>query len=179
MLLVGTSVLGGLQLTSAGQAAGVLAAISYACAGILAGRFKLMPPLVVATGQLVTATLISAPLAFAVDRPWTLGQPQAGQLGALLGLSVLSTAVGYLIYFRILSSAGPTNVLLVTLLMPVTALLLGAEFLHEGVTITSLFGMGLIAIGLLTIDGRVVKICSQLNPPHARSCRAGTSGSTS
>jgi drug/metabolite transporter (DMT)-like permease len=157
VLLVGTSVLGGLHLTSLGQGAGVLAAILYACAGIFGRRFKQMSPLVVATGQLVTASLISAPFAFAIDRPWTLAAPQAGDLGAMLGLSVLSTAAGYLIYFRILSSAGPTNVLLVTLLMPITALLLGAAFLHESVTRASVFGMALISIGLLTIDGRVIQ----------------------
>jgi drug/metabolite transporter (DMT)-like permease len=123
-------------------------------------------------GFVMKLSVISAPFAFAVDRPWTLAAPQAGELGALLGLSLLTTAVGYLIYFRILACAGPTNVLLVTLLMPVTALLLGAAFLDESVTQASLFGMGLISIGLLTIDGRVTEFVRGLVfRPHRAAVR--------
>lgn len=82
------------------------------------------------------------------------GQAELRGLGVLLGLSLLSTAAGFLLYFRLLSSDGATNVMLVTLLIPVTALLLGSLVLGERVTGTALAGMGLIGGGLLAIDGR-------------------------
>jgi drug/metabolite transporter (DMT)-like permease len=94
-----------------------------------------------------------------VDRPWTLALPDPeitwAIVGALLGLGLLSTAAAYVIYFRILASAGATNLLLVTFLIPVSAILLGVMVLSEQLTAAQLAGMGLIALGLAAIDGRI------------------------
>ena len=98
------------------------------------------------------------PVALIVDRPWTLPAPSLTALGALLGLAVLSTAVGYLIYFRILASAGATNILLVTFLIPVSALLLGTLLLHEPLKPRHLEGMACIFVGLAIIDGRIPRL---------------------
>lgn len=95
------------------------------------------------------------PIAIVVDRPWTLSLPTLPALGAILGLALISTAAAYLIYFRILKTAGATNLLLVTMLIPVTAILLGFLFLGETLSLSELTGMALIAFGLLSIDGRI------------------------
>jgi drug/metabolite transporter (DMT)-like permease len=75
---------------------------------------------------------------------------------ALLGLALLSTALAYLIYFQILATAGATNVLLVTLLVPISALALGALFLHERLEWTSYAGMAFVFVALALIDGRAI-----------------------
>jgi drug/metabolite transporter (DMT)-like permease len=93
------------------------------------------------------------PVALALDRPWTLEPGWAPWL-AVLGLALPATALAYGIYFRILASAGATNLLLVTLLIPVSALLLGALILGEEIGASALAGMAMIFLGLAAIDGR-------------------------
>jgi drug/metabolite transporter (DMT)-like permease len=112
--------------------------------------------LVPATGQLTGSTLVVLPLALVVDRPWTLGAPSPTVWGALLGLALLSTALAYTIFFRILASGGATNVSLVTLLIPVSALLLGTLLLDERLEPRDVLGMGLILVGLVATDGRLL-----------------------
>ena len=100
---------------------------------------------------------MALPVALVADRPWTL-HVGARTWGALLGLALLSTALGFVIYFRVLATAGATNVMLVTLLMPVVALLAGSLILGEPVTGAALAGMALIGAGLLAIDGRLLGV---------------------
>jgi drug/metabolite transporter (DMT)-like permease len=133
----------------------LLAALIYAFAGIYGRRFKGMPSLTVATGQVTASTLVVIPIAFLVDRPWSLPNPSAHAWQALFGLAVLSTALAYVIYFRILATAGATNTMLVTFLVPVSAILLGVLFLKETFGLQTLAGMLLIGAGLAAIDGRL------------------------
>jgi drug/metabolite transporter (DMT)-like permease len=128
--------------------------LSYAFAGVFGRRFRGRPPLVVAAGQLTGSSILILPLALVIDRPWDLPMPSGGTGAALLGLALLSTALAYVIFFRILARAGATNLLLVTFLIPVSALLLGVAFLGERVTAHQLLGMLLIGLGLAAIDGR-------------------------
>jgi drug/metabolite transporter (DMT)-like permease len=100
---------------------------------------------------------MALPVSLVMDRPWTL-TVGARTWGALLGLALLSTALGFVLYFRLLATAGATNVMLVTLLMPVIALLLGSALLGETVTAAALAGMALIFCGLLAIDGRALAL---------------------
>ncbi|MGZ3507822.1 MAG: EamA family transporter [Vulcanimicrobiaceae bacterium] len=93
-----------------------------------------------------------------VDRPWALAYSTAGALLAWLGLAVLSTAVAYVIYFRILATAGATNLLLVTLLIPVSASFLGVSMLGERFGAANAAGFALIALGLGAVDGRIVAL---------------------
>jgi len=102
------------------------------------------------------AALLTLPFALAVDRPWRFPMPNARVWLALLGLAIISTALGYVVYFRILATAGATNLLLVTLLMPAIAVVLGVSVLGEQLAPRHLGGMGLIAAGLALIDGRVL-----------------------
>jgi len=99
---------------------------------------------------------MALPIVALIDRPWLLPIPEAVTIGAVLGLALLSTALGYAIYFRILGRAGATNILLVTLLMPPSTILLGAVFLGERLEPHHGLGFAAIALGLATIDGRAI-----------------------
>lgn len=77
---------------------------------------------------------------------------------AIIALAILSTAIAYALYFHILASAGATNLLLVTFLIPVSAILLGTLLLGETLEMIHMIGMGFIALGLSAIDGRVWKL---------------------
>jgi len=140
-----------------GQLACLLAALCYAFAGVYGRRFRGEPALRVASGQLVASSLMLAPVAAVLERPWTVAAPSATAWAALLALAALSTALGYLIYFRILARAGATNVLLVTFLIPVSAILLGTLILGERLAARHVVGMIAIGLGLAAIDGRVLQ----------------------
>ena len=134
------------------------ASLSYGFAGIYGKRFQAMPPLVTAAGQVTGTTVIMAPIALFADKPWQLPMPTLKVWGALLGLALLSTALAYVIYFRLLATAGATNLLLVTFLVPVSAILLGTLVLGERLAVKHCIGMGLIGLGLVALDGRVSQI---------------------
>ena len=154
-LLVGPTALAGITGDLMGQLAVLGAAISYAGAGIFGRRFRELPTVVTSAGMLICATVLMAPLAV-LERPWTRS-PDTHMLAALGALAAFSTALAYLLYFRILAAAGATNVLLVTFLVPVTALLLGVLVLGESLAWTALAGMGLIFLGLAAVDGRPLR----------------------
>jgi drug/metabolite transporter (DMT)-like permease len=107
-----------------------------------------------ACGQLTASTTICLPLALLVDRPWTLPMPGADVVAAVLFLGLFATALAYVIFFRILTLAG-SNVMLVTLLVPVSAVVLGALVLGERLEPRAFAGMAVIAVGLAAIDGRL------------------------
>lgn len=142
----------------AGQVACLFAALSYALAGVFGRRFKAMGvlPLEAAAGQVTTSAMLILPIMLLVDRPWLLNSfPSAATLSALAGLALLSTALAYVLYFRILAAAGATNLLLVTFLIPVTTILLGSVFLDERFDLRHYAGFALIGASLALIDGRI------------------------
>ena len=141
-----------------GQLACLLAAFVYAFAGIYGRRFKGIAPIKLATGQVTASTLVLLPLAALADRPWTLPMPSIHAWEALLASALLSTALAYMLYFRILAASGATNLLLVTFLLPVSALLLGVFVLGETIEARSFAGMAMIGIGLAAIDGRLAAV---------------------
>jgi len=168
-VLIGPGALGHLGVHTLAELAILGAAVSYAFAGTYGRRFRALPPVVPVAGMMTTAALLALPLALVVDHPWTLSVG-ARTWGALLGLALLSTALGFVLYFRLLVTAGATNVMLVTLLMPIVALLLGSLLLGEAVSATALAGMALIFAGLLAIDGRLLpgrRVA--VSRPHPRS----------
>ena len=154
-VLMGGDALMGATENVVGQALVIGAATSYAFAGIFGRRFAGVKPVITATGQLTMSALMMVPIAFYVDQPWTLAQPAWGSLAAVAALALIATSAAYIIYFHILSVAGATNLLLVTFLVPVSAVLLGTTFLGEVLQPTHVIGMGVIAAGLAAIDGRV------------------------
>jgi drug/metabolite transporter (DMT)-like permease len=143
-----------------GEVSCLLAAMTYAFAAIYGRRFRNLAPLTAATGQVTASTLVLLPLSFAFDRPWALAAPGLSSWLALAGIALLSTALAYVLYFRILAAAGATNVLLVTLLVPISTLLLGASILGERLSAESSAGMILIGLGLAAIDGRLLSVLS-------------------
>lgn len=156
VVLIGPGALAGLGAQSLGQVAVLGAALCYAAAAIYGRRLRHLSPLVASAGMTLAATLILLPLAAVLERPWT-ASPDLTTWSALAALGLVSTAFAYILYFRILASAGATNVLLVTFLVPVTALLLGILVLGEEITSTALAGMALVFAGLAIIDGRLLR----------------------
>lgn len=157
-VLIGPDALAGAGDSVWAQLAILGAAFSYAVAGVFGRRFKRLgiSPIVTAAGQVSASTLLLAPAALALERPWTTPAPGVEVWAAIAGLALLSTAAAYILYFALLARAGATNLLLVTFLIPVSALGLGAAFLGETMTGAHVVGMTLITLGLLAIDGRLL-----------------------
>jgi drug/metabolite transporter (DMT)-like permease len=157
-VMIGPSALHGVTTSVAGQVAILTAAVCYACAGIFGRRLRTLPPMVAATGQVTTGALLVLPLALCIDRPWLQPMPGAAAWIAVAAAALFCTALAYALYFRILATAGATNLLLVTLLMPAGAVLLGVAILGEQIQTREFVGMVLIGLGLVTIDGRLVAL---------------------
>lgn len=138
-----------------GMAAMIAATICYGFAALWGRRFKATPPLITAAAQLLCSTVMLAPLALIFEHPLSLPLPSPAAIGATAGLAVLSTALAFVIFFRIMAEAGSSNAMLVTLLVPVSATLLGVLVLGEPLTSRQIAGGGLIGLALLIIDGRV------------------------
>ena len=115
------------------------------------------PPLGTATFQMLASTVMMVVVAAVVDRPWQLPMPAASTWFAVISLAALSTALAYIVFFQILRRSGATNVMLVTLLIPVTAILLGYLVLGETISPREIVGALVIGSALLLIDGRVLK----------------------
>jgi drug/metabolite transporter (DMT)-like permease len=163
VVMIGPSALAGFGDQATAELACLLAALTYALAGIWGRRFARLAisPIQTAAGQVTVSTLLLLPLALLVDRPWTLPLPGAWTMAAVVALATLSTALGYILYFRILATAGATNLLLVTFLIPVSAIVLGASVLGEAIGGRQLAGMALIGAGLAAIDGRLARVLAR------------------
>jgi drug/metabolite transporter (DMT)-like permease len=166
ILMMGFDALEGLGHEIAAQLAVLVAALSYAFAGVYGRRFHRMgiDPLLTATGQVASSSLILFPIAFVAERPWTLSAPSTEVWLAVIAVASLSTALAYILYFRILSMAGATNLLLVTILIPVSAIMLGTAVLGEHLEARNLLGMAFIGAGLAVIDGRLLRWHGAVHP---------------
>jgi drug/metabolite transporter (DMT)-like permease len=135
------------------------AAFSYALASVWGRRFRAagLAPLATAFGQLTASSALMLPIWLAVDRPWALDWPGWEPVMAVVGLASLSSALAYLIFFRILAEAGATAVSLVTFLIPFSAAALGWLVLGERLEPRHWLGLGLILAGLAMIDGRIFR----------------------
>lgn len=164
VVMIGPAVFGGQASSVPGQCAVLAAALSYACAGVFGRRFQAMgiPPMTTAAGQVTASAVMLVPVALAADLPWTLAMPGTDTWAAIGGLALLSTALAYILFFRILATAGATNILLVTFLIPASAILLGALVLGERLAVQHGAGMALIAAGLACIDGRPLRFGKRL-----------------
>lgn len=162
--LVGVIILRGWGVEPrAGQGIGILlclgGALSYGLAALAARRrLKDSAPLGTATFQLMASTVMMAIVAGAMEQPWRLPTPGMATWLAVLGLAALSTALAYIFFFQILRRSGATNVMLVTLLIPVTAILLGWLVLGEPISMREIAGAMVIGSALLVIDGRALEV---------------------
>jgi drug/metabolite transporter (DMT)-like permease len=150
-----------------GQGIGILlclgGALSYGLSALLARRLlSNSPPLGTATFQMLASTAMMVVVAGVVDRPWQLPMPGATTWLGVIGLAALSTALAYIVFFQILRRSGATNVMLVTLLIPVTAILLGYLVLGEQISPREILGALVIGSALLMIDGRVLEMFRRL-----------------
>jgi drug/metabolite transporter (DMT)-like permease len=132
-------------------------AVSYSIAAVFGRRFgrRDVSPISIAAGQVTMAVVLLLPFCLIVDQPWTLAWPSLEGMGAVAGLALGSTGIAYLIYYRVLASAGATNLMLVNFMAPVSAIFLGLVVLGETLTHEQLIGMAFIALGLALIDGRL------------------------
>jgi drug/metabolite transporter (DMT)-like permease len=133
------------------------ASISYAFAVVYAKRFKGISPTVIAAGQLTGATILMVPIVFILYSPSEIVTSDISIWMAVLVLATLSTAFAFILYFNLIASAGATNASLVTLLVPVSAILLGAIFLGERLEPFEIGGMTLVMASLVIIDGRLFR----------------------
>jgi drug/metabolite transporter (DMT)-like permease len=141
-----------------GAAAEICAACLYGFGGVYSRRFKELPAMQAATGQITAGALILLPASLVLDHPWSMPMPGWQVWASLLVIALVNTALAYFVYFKMVASVGVTYISLVTLLIPVIALLLGATFLGESVTAQALAGMAIIALGLAAIDGRLFRL---------------------
>lgn len=155
-ILIGPEALAGLGLQLWPELACLGAALSYGFSSLYGRRFSGLPPLVTATGQLSATSLMALPLLLLLAPPWTLPVPSTGALAAMLALATVSTAVAYVIFFEIMRKAGGGNAILVTFLVPVSAVLLGILVLGEALAPRHLAGLLVILLGLALIDGRLL-----------------------
>jgi len=165
VVLIGPDSLKGLGTNVLAQVAVLTAAVFYAFAGVYGRRFKAMgiDPILTATGQVTASALMLFPIAMFVAHPWTLPIPALPAWAAIIGSATLSTALGYVLYFRILSTTGATNLLLVTFLIPVSAIIMGIFGLGERLDVRHFTGLALIGAGLAAIDGSAWREC--VGPP--------------
>jgi drug/metabolite transporter (DMT)-like permease len=134
------------------------AAFSYGLSALVARRLPAdAPPIGTATFQMLASAAMMTVVAGVIDRPWQLPMPGLTTWLAVLGLAALSTALAYIVFFQIMQRSGATNVMLVTLLIPVTAILLGYLLLGEKISAREIVGALVIGSALLLIDGRVLK----------------------
>lgn len=162
--LAGVALLAGPAMWAPGRGAELLgialcllACLSYGLSGVWSRRVKRagLRPLSAAAGQCVASTLMMLPVVLILEPPWRLSAPPVEAVAALLALGLIATGLAYAMFYALLAGAGATNAMLVTLLVPVTALLLGTLVLGEVLLLRHVVGMAVIGAGLLLIDGRV------------------------
>jgi drug/metabolite transporter (DMT)-like permease len=130
----------------------LLAALCYGISGIYSRRaFRGLSPLVPAAGQMLAGALVITPLALAWGGLPSMPSPLA--LGAVLALAVFGTALAYILLYWLLERLGATRTVMVTYLLPPFALVYGALFLHEAITLGALLGLGLVVAGILLSNG--------------------------
>ncbi|GLH75247.1 ABC transporter permease [Bradyrhizobium sp. SSBR45G] len=162
--LVGVVILrSGAGLDGSGDGYGLLfglgASLSYGIAALLVRRhLASSPPLATATFQLSASSMMMLVIAGVVDQPWHLAMPGLQTWLALIGLAALSTAFAYIVFFQVLRRSGATNVTLVTLLIPLTTILLGSLVLGETISLQEIVGALVIGSALLVIDGRIFNV---------------------
>jgi drug/metabolite transporter (DMT)-like permease len=153
--LVGPSALSGDRASAFGMLLVLLGTLSYGFSALWGRRFKAVPPIVTAASQLICSSLMMIPIAGFADQFWLLPMPPIPAVVAVTALGVLSTALAYILFFKIMAEAGSNNAMLVTLLIPISAITLGALRFGETLSLNQMIGAAIIAASLLVIDGRL------------------------
>ncbi|WP_434725036.1 DMT family transporter [Mesorhizobium sp. RIZ17] len=158
-LIIGTQALGGLGHESWAQLAIVIATISYAGAAIFGRGFKGLDPMIPAAGSMLCGAVMLVPLSLIVDRPWTLA-PSTASILALLGLSIFSTALAFVIYFRLIHTLGSVGTTSQAYLRVPIGVGIGAVFLGESLGPAAWLGMAFVVAGVaaMTIPARQARL---------------------
>ena len=154
VIMMQNEIQGSIDLKDIGQLCVLGAAISYSVGGIFGKRFGKINPIVNSSAMLICSSVVMFPLVFSVEA--MPSSPSFQSVMAIMGVAVVGTAIAFLLYFNILAKSGATNVLLVTLLIPIGALMFGILLLNESLERTEFFGMIFILLGLLTTDDRAL-----------------------
>ena len=159
--IIGVTVLIGFNMSDMsnsvlGQSAILVAAISYAFSALVGKKLRSINPILAAAGMLTASSIFFLPIVLMIENPFLIEINQQTII-SLLGLSILSTAIAYIIFYKLIASIG-SNVMLVTLLMPISAILMAIIFLNEELQYQHILGLILVLIGLLLVDGRILKI---------------------
>ncbi len=154
IVLIGPSALFGQHNQVIGQLACLAASVSYALTSIYGKRLKSISPILTSASSLTAASI------YMMIACWWFAAPlfQSASTEVVLSvimLGIFSTAIAYILYFRILAEAGATNITLVAFLIPISTIFLGVFFLDESLELNSILGMLLVFLGLLSIDGRL------------------------
>lgn len=158
IVMVGPDAMKGLSNNLLAQIACIISTLFYSFAAIYGRRLSQtqMTPMVVATGQTAMAALFMLPVVLLFDQPWAMAMPRMDSTLAGITLALFSTALAYILYFRLIDRAGASNAQLVAFLMPILAVILGIAFLGESLSGGQIAGAALIAVGLVILDGRLV-----------------------
>ncbi|MGW9331276.1 DMT family transporter [Bosea sp. NPDC055594] len=154
-LIIGVEALSGFGRELWAQLALVAAAACYGGAALFGRNFKGLDPIMPAAGSLICGAAILIPFSLLVDRPWTLA-PSASSIQALLALSLFSTALAFIIYFRLIDRLGTVGATSVAYLRVPTGVAIGVIFLDERLSPTAWAGLALVVIGVfaMTLPGR-------------------------
>lgn len=156
-VLIGGEAMSGLSGSLLGQLSILAATISYGVAAVFGRRFAKVPAIESARGQLTMSSLLIIPLVLIIDQPWQLSLPAGAAIASTLALAIVCTAWAYLLFFKILAEAGALNVMIVTFLIPPSAIIMGILILGESLDGHHILGMAVIMAGLIVIDGRLLK----------------------
>ena len=146
-LIIGVQALSGIGEQLVAQIAIVVATISYAGAAMFGRSFTGLDSMMPATGSLLSGAAILLPFSLVVDRPWTL-TPSAGSLLALLGLAVFSTALAFVVYFRLILTLGSVGTTAQAYLRVPIGVAIGVVFLGDSLSATAWIGLGCVVIGV-------------------------------
>lgn len=149
-LIVGAEALGGIGRALLAQVALVVAAICYGGAAMFGRVFKGLDPMVPAAGSLLCGTAMLVPASLAIDRPWTLA-PSSASVLAMLALAVLSTAVAFTIYFRLIRTLGPMATAAQAYLRVPVGVAIGVVFLGERLAPTAWLGLACTLAGVIAM----------------------------
>lgn len=162
-VLVGPEALTEISVENLGQFAVLAASCSYAFSSIVGRQLVDLPPAVSSAGMLTSSTLLMFPVMLLVDG-LPSGLPSQTTIISLIILAIICTAVAYILYFRILALAGSVNLMLVTFMIPVAAIALGAVMLGETLSMQAALGTCLILLGLAAVDGRIFGLLKKPGP---------------
>jgi drug/metabolite transporter (DMT)-like permease len=166
--MAGPQALGGAALDLVATSAMLAATFCYGLSNRIGRSFGGIDPVVSAACQLSAASLMLLPFALVVDRPWALPLPSGAAVFSAVGLALFSTALAYVLFFRLIARAGATNTSLVTLLIPVGSVVLAWLILGEALSAGEAAGMLLIGLGLVVINRGRLPVSPALRPGSLR-----------